>query len=126
MILPQWITHRDPRYFEAPEEFRPQRWTKEFERLPNSAHFSFGNGARKCIGINLARIEAGLIPATLVQRFSLRPAFGFGLDLIPYINLQPKNGIRLVLGGRLRSAPYELCPEKSRIRGDYHDTDHYD
>lgn len=99
VILSPWITHRDARYFDAPEEFRPQRWTREFEKqLPKFAYFPFGGGSRKCIGSNLARMEAALILATVVRRIGMRPAPGFKLQVQACINLQPRNGIRMVLG----------------------------
>src|SRR5205807_978814 len=47
----QWATQRDPRLYDEPLEFRPERWTDEFvERLPKYAYFPFGHGPRACIG----------------------------------------------------------------------------
>lgn len=47
----QWVVHRDPRYFDDPEEFIPERWENGFEkRLPRCAYFPFGAGPRRCIG----------------------------------------------------------------------------
>jgi cytochrome P450 len=99
IVMSPWLTHRDARYFEAPDEFRPQRWTRRFEaQLPRFAYFPFGGGARKCIGANLARMEAALMLATVIQQIGMRPAPGFKLDLVPCINLQPRTGIQMVLG----------------------------
>lgn len=41
---------RNPRYFDAPDEFRPERWTPEFERrLPRGATGSWpiSSGGRR-------------------------------------------------------------------------------
>jgi cytochrome P450 len=92
--LAQWVVHRDPRWFEAPLEFRPERWEGDLlKRLPRFAYFPFGGGPRQCIGSNFAVMEANLLLATLAQQFriSLVP----GREIIPAasITLRPKTGI---------------------------------
>jgi cytochrome P450 len=43
----QWVVHRDPRWYEDPEAFRPERRDDELEkRLPRCAYFPFGDGPR--------------------------------------------------------------------------------
>jgi cytochrome P450 len=45
LFMSQWVMHRDPRYFQHPEAFIPERWGKEnVERLPRFAFFPFGGG----------------------------------------------------------------------------------
>jgi cytochrome P450 len=92
--LAQWVVHRDPRWFEAPLEFRPERWeSDQVKKLPRFAYFPFGGGPRQCIGNNFAVMEATLLLATLAQQFriSLVP----GREIIPAasITLRPKTGI---------------------------------
>jgi cytochrome P450 len=92
--LAQWVVHRDPRWFEAPLEFRPERWEGDLlKRIPRFAYFPFGGGPRQCIGNNFAVMEATLLLATLAQQFriSLVP----GREIIPAasITLRPKTGI---------------------------------
>ena len=101
-VLCPWIVHRDPRFYEQPHEFRPERWTEEFERqLPRFAYFPFGGGQRTCIGASFAKMQTSLMLATMAQRFrfSLKP--GFKLKLLPTITLQPKHGISVVVQDRL-------------------------
>ena len=44
----QWVVHRDPRFFENPEQFCPERWEDNLEqRLPRCAYFPFGVGPRR-------------------------------------------------------------------------------
>jgi cytochrome P450 len=97
----QWTMHRNPRYFEDPEEFRPERWTEEFEkRLPRFAYFPFGGGPRLCIGNSFALMEAVLILATIAQRFKLTLAPAQTITPWPSVTLRPKTGIRMTLKGR--------------------------
>ena len=45
VVMSQWILHRDPRFFEQPEQFNPDRWTAEaIQRLHRFAYFPFGGG----------------------------------------------------------------------------------
>jgi len=92
--LAQSVVHRDPRWFEAPLEFRPERWEGDLlKRITRFAYFPFGGGPRQCIGNNFAVMEATLLLATLAQQFriSLIP----GREIIPAasITLRPKTGI---------------------------------
>ncbi|WP_267640178.1 cytochrome P450 [Haloarchaeobius amylolyticus] len=69
LTLPLFRIHRDDRWYDDPDSFRPDRWTDDFEDfLPEYAYFPFGGGPRHCIGMRFARMELKLVLATLVQR----------------------------------------------------------
>lgn len=100
-VLSPWISHRDPRFYDQPLEFRPERWTAEFEKqLPKFAYFPFGGGQRTCIGAAFAKMETALLLATMVQRLRVSPVPCFKLALLPGITLQPRGGIRVALDER--------------------------
>ena len=101
LILPTWAVHRDPRWFEEPERFRPERWEEaRARRLPRYAYFPFGGGPRQCIGNGFATMEAALIVATIAQRFRLNLASADRVRAIPYVVLRPQRAIRMVLSRR--------------------------
>jgi cytochrome P450 len=105
--LVQWIVHRDPRWFEEPESFRPERWDNDLaRRLPRCAYFPFGDGPRICIGYQFAMLESVLVLATITRRFRLAALPGQTLRLIPSVTLRPKHGIRLVVQGRNNRRSY--------------------
>ena len=85
----QWSVHRDPRWFPQPEAFRPERWDADSpDPVPDHAWFPFGGGQRTCLGARFALVEAGLVLATLAQRFRLQadpgdPGVFTGLTLQP-------------------------------------------
>jgi cytochrome P450 len=99
--LSQWVVHRDPRWYESPEEFRPERWEGDLlKRLPRFAYFPFGGGPRQCIGNSFALMEAALILATIAQNFRLRLVPGQVVAPLASITLRPRNGIRVTLEAR--------------------------
>jgi cytochrome P450 len=99
--LAQWVVHRDPRWFDAPLEFRPERWEGDLlKRLPRFAYFPFGGGPRQCIGNNFAVMEATLLLATIAQHFRIRVVPGHPVVPMPSITLRPKFGIRATLEAR--------------------------
>jgi cytochrome P450 len=101
-IISPWILHRDPRYFEHPTEFRPERWSDAFVRqLPRSAYIPFGGGPRICIGNRFAMMEAVLILATVAQRFRLEWQGQRPIVPLPSITLRPRGGVRVKLVPRL-------------------------
>jgi cytochrome P450 len=101
LLMMQWVVHRDGRWFEDAETFKPERWADDLaRRLPRCAYFPFGDGPRICIGNNLAMTEAVLILATVAQRYRLTPAPGRPIELVPSITLRPKHGIPMVASRR--------------------------
>jgi cytochrome P450 len=100
-----YALHRDPRFFDDPERFDPERFAAGWEeRIPRFAFLPFGGGPRVCIGNGFAMMEARLILATVVQRchLSLEP----GQDIVPMqlVTVRPKNGIRMRVGERDRAS----------------------
>jgi cytochrome P450 len=97
----QWTVHRDPRWYDAPDEFRPERWEGDLlKRLPRFAYFPFGGGPRLCIGNNFALMEAALILATIAQKFRFRLVEGHPVVPLASITLRPRYGIKAVLEAR--------------------------
>jgi cytochrome P450 len=100
VLVSPWLTHRDGRFWDAPLEFRPDRWTPEAEAaLPRFAYFPFGGGPRKCIGEGFAWMEGILALAALGQRWRLRPVPGATPRPDPLITLRV-DGLRMRLERR--------------------------
>ncbi|HXO45170.1 MAG TPA: cytochrome P450 [Candidatus Cybelea sp.] len=101
VVLSQWITHRDPRYYDDPEVFRPERWLDGLaDRLPPGAYFPFGDGPRRCIGQGFALLEAAIVTATIAQKFSFRMVPGHTVVPEPLVTLRPRHGIQMTLHAR--------------------------
>jgi len=104
--LPQWVVHRDERWFEDPDSFRPDRWAADGETdgfagdRPEYAHFPFGGGPRHCIGMRFALLEVKLVLATLVRRFRFEPVTEPPLELSMQITLQPADPLEVGLRPR--------------------------
>jgi len=101
VLMSQAVMHYDPRYWDNPEEFDPERWTPEAEAArPKFAYFPFGGGPRVCIGEQFAWMEEMLLLAALGQQWTMRLAPGQVIATQPIITLRPKFGMKMVLEKR--------------------------
>jgi cytochrome P450 len=97
----QWVVHRDARWFDAPLEFRPERWENGLaKQLPRFAYFPFGGGPRQCIGNTFALMEASIVLATIAQKYRFRLVPGHQVVPLASITLRPRDGIQVSLEAR--------------------------
>jgi cytochrome P450 len=97
VLVSPFVTQRDPRFWDEPEVFKPERWvsvsvkevSQQFKYLP------FGGGVRRCIGESFAWTETNLVLATLARRWKLEMIPDQKIGLQPMITLRPKFGMRM-------------------------------
>jgi len=101
ILMSQFITHRDARFFPEPLRFDPERFTPEAKsRRTKLTYFPFGAGVRQCIGESFAWMEGVLLLATVGQKWKLRLVPGHRVEPEPLITLRPKYGLRMQLEAR--------------------------
>ena len=101
VLLSQWITHRDARYFPDPLRFDPQRFTAEAQAArPRFSYFPFGGGPRVCIGEGFAWMEGVLVLATIARRWRFLPVDGIPVTPAAMITLRPKSGLPMRIEAR--------------------------
>lgn len=94
VVVSVYVTHRDSRFFEQPEEFLPERFAPERAgSIPRYAYLPFGAGVHMCIGNHFALMEARLVLAALAQRFFLEVPAEYKPEPMPAITLGIRNGL---------------------------------
>jgi cytochrome P450 len=101
VIMSPWVLQRDPRWWDEPEVFRPERWAAGHPaRTPKYAYVPFGGGPRLCIGAGFAMMEAVLILATLGQRYRFTTDPGYRAEPLPSFTLRLRHGLPTTLQAR--------------------------
>lgn len=96
LIMCTYAVHRNPRLWENPEKFDPERFTPEKQKDRHKyAYFPFGGGPRLCIGNGFALMEMQLVLAMITQRYQLALAPGHPVEPLPLITLKPKFGLNM-------------------------------
>ena len=89
-------THHSPRYWDNPENFDPERFTKANEKLHTPfAHLPFGAGPRGCIGGNYAMLQMLMILSVLLRKYDFALVPDQTIEPRPMVILRPENGIRM-------------------------------
>lgn len=108
----QFITHHMATLYDAPQQFRPERWASTspspYEYLPFSA------GPRMCIGATFATLELKLVLALLLQRYRLALAPGTSIDYQVHVTLSPRHGLPMVVAAQDRRFA------RTEVRGTIH------
>jgi cytochrome P450 len=101
VMLSPYFTHRHPRFWDDPETFDPDRWTREREAARHDhAYHPFAAGPRICIGNNFSLLESHLLLAILAQRFAPRLREGHAPRLEMQGVLGFANGLPMVIAAR--------------------------
>lgn len=84
--------HRHPDFWDAPDEFRPERFAKS--ALPHhGAYLPFGFGPHRCIGEQFALLEGQLVLAMIMQRFRFWAAPGTQVQPAARVTYHPRSGV---------------------------------
>jgi cytochrome P450 len=101
IFISPYANHHNPRYFKEPSVFDPERFSIENEKkIPKHVYIPFGSGPRVCIGQSFAMMEAKIILATIMRRFSFTPGNDQNFDPQAQITLSNKNGMRVNIADR--------------------------
>ena len=104
-----YTLHRNPRLWENPEGFDPERFSPERSRERSRyAYLPFGGGPRVCIGNHFAMMEAKIILAMVAQRHHLTLLPGHQPEPEPNITLRPKHGVLVTAHPAQRGGPCVL------------------
>ncbi|CAN1725160.1 Cytochrome P450 [Hyphomicrobium sp. 1Nfss2.1] len=95
IVLCPYVAHHDPKYWDDPEEFRPERFDPaNAKKRVKYSYIPFGAGKRFCLGGQLSQIEVMLALTQLLRRFepeylgSVPPPVAASVTLIPKGGLQ--------------------------------------
>jgi len=114
VVFSQYMTHHMPRLYDAPDEYRPDRWKtispSPYEFLP------FGSGPRMCIGATLAIQTLMTTLPTVLRRYRLA--------IVPDSDINGE--VVSTMLGPLTPVPALVCPADGRyesvpVRGNIHD-----
>ncbi|KFQ05822.1 Cytochrome P450 3A24, partial [Leptosomus discolor] len=110
VMIPPYSLHRDPEYWPNPEEFRPERFSKENkETIDPYTYLPFGAGPRNCIGMRFALLTLKVAITILLQHFTFQTCkeTPIPLKLTSRGFLKPEKPIILKLVPRTNTTPAE-------------------
>jgi cytochrome P450 len=90
--------HRNPKYWENPDEFIPERFLGEQKKQSMQYFYPFGAGPRMCIGAGFAIYEMCLTISNLVKRYNIT-SVNSEIQLNPLITLKPV-GVKVLFSKR--------------------------
>lgn len=108
---------RNEKYYDKPLEFRPERWSRDFERqLPRGAYVPFAAGPRVCLGKQFAMMEMRIVLGTLIQNVDINVLEDFEPDFLAELSLNPgERGMQMNVHFRNRiDLPAEITTLSAR------------
>lgn len=86
------LTHRDPKVWDRPEEFDPERFSFEnAQKIPHNAWKPFGNGQRSCLGRFFAMQEATMVLALILKHFNFEFSDpNYKLKMLDFLTTKPE------------------------------------
>ncbi len=97
-----YMYHRHPEHWDNPEQFSPDRFSKENKVGRHKfAFIPFGAGQRKCIGMDFAMMEGPLVLAMVAQRFKVNTISDQPTKPMLSSTLRPKGGLPVNLQPRI-------------------------
>ncbi len=94
VLISPYTLHRDPRFWDRPAEFDPDRFAAGAAKdRPRYAYIPFGAGPRFCVGNHLGMLEAVLVLAMLCRDLRLTGLPGRPVVAEPMLSLRIRGGL---------------------------------
>jgi cytochrome P450 len=90
VIVSPWLVHRNPKAWENPNEFVPDRFKSG---VPQVGYIPFGAGARLCIGKEMARLEGSQILAHISTNWNIEAIHTSQVPIDASVTLRPVSGM---------------------------------
>jgi cytochrome P450 len=90
VIISPWLVHRNPKAWEQPLEFQPERF---IGGTPQLGYLPFGAGARLCIGKEMARLEGSMILAHIAKNWQITAVHNEPVPIDASVTLRPVGGM---------------------------------
>jgi cytochrome P450 len=101
VVISPWIVHRHRKLWDAPDDFRPERFMPPNDReIPRGAFIPFGLGPRICIGRGFAIQEILVVLATILPAFRFRLVEPQSVEPQARITLRPAGGMPMIVSER--------------------------
>ncbi len=101
VLLPLYLLHRHPQFWQDPDAFRPERFAPEHEaERSRFAYMPFAAGPRHCIGETLALYEMLMHLYLVARRYRLVYLPDKPLELEAQINLRTRHPLHMRLEAR--------------------------
>jgi cytochrome P450 len=69
VVLFGYGAHHNPKFWDDPEAFKPERWMDKTKKQVKLSYIPFGAGKRSCIGGAMSQVENTLALSILLRRF---------------------------------------------------------
>jgi unspecific monooxygenase len=99
MIAP-WVLHRHEALWREPDRFLPSRFLPGAAAPPRFSFLPFGVGPRVCVGAQFALMEAGVVLASLVRKFTFEIRASQALLPVGIVTTQPDRPLYVTIGLR--------------------------
>ncbi|MDX1696493.1 MAG: cytochrome P450, partial [Ketobacteraceae bacterium] len=94
VLFTPYTLHRNPKYWDEPEVFRPERFLDESSKTRHRfAYIPFGGGPRICIGNNFAMIEMIYTICNIIWHYDVEVVSPESVKPLPLLTLQMENGL---------------------------------
>jgi len=101
IVLSPWHLHRHERFWTAPDDFDPDRWSREANKpSARDAYLPFSAGPRVCTGAGFAMVEGVVLLALLLRAFRFDPLPGRIPVPVAHLTVRAKDGIHLHVARR--------------------------
>ncbi len=94
VVLFAYGAHHNPKFWDEPEEFRPERWTDKAKKQVKYSYIPFGAGKRSCIGGAMSQVENTLALSILLRRFRPEYVGPETAGISATVTLTPKGGLK--------------------------------